>query len=164
MSLRSMVDALQGAGVRFVVIGGVAGIAHGSRRVTDDLDICYDSALENRKILAGLLAEWGAYPRDLPPGLPFVMDAQTLRNAPVLTLTSREGSIDIFDQVPGVGAYDACAASADWLTVGSQKVRVLGLDALIAAKQATGRAKDLEHLRELTALREIQPDEEPPGG
>ena len=57
MSLLGMVRGLSGAAIRYVVIGGVAGTAHGSVRVTDDLDICYESSDENRTRLARLLAE-----------------------------------------------------------------------------------------------------------
>ncbi len=44
--------------VRFVVVGGLAAAAHGSSRVTNDLDICYD-ALDSKNVeaLATVLAD-----------------------------------------------------------------------------------------------------------
>ena len=41
------------------------------------------------------LRDWGAYPRGIEPGLPFIMDAATLRAVPHLALTTSEGDIDV---------------------------------------------------------------------
>ena len=51
-----MLQGLTSARVRFVVVGGVAAAAHGSAHVTNDLDICYDTAPSNVSRLAALLA------------------------------------------------------------------------------------------------------------
>lgn len=101
MSLLSMIRGLTGASIRYVVIGGVAGTVHGSVRVTNDLDLCYDVAENNRSALAALLGSWNAYLR----GVEFA---------------------------------------------------AIGLPALIDAKRAAGRDRDIEHLRELEALLERQ--------
>lgn len=152
MSLLSMVAGLTDAGVRFVVIGGVAGAAHGSRRLTDDLDICYDPDLENRRRLANRLGLWHAYPRGVELGLPFVLDDVTLHRSPMLTLRTDEGDLDCFTAVKGVGVYSDVAAASDAVTVGALEFRVLSLPALIKAKRAAGRPKDQEALLELEAL------------
>lgn len=89
MSFGSMLAELTSAQVRFVVIGGVAAAAHGSRRVTDDLDICYDASRPNVNRLAELLEKWKAYPRGIEPGLPFFMDERQFRTTPLMTLTTR---------------------------------------------------------------------------
>jgi hypothetical protein len=41
------------------------------------------------------LHEWKAYPRGIEPGLPFIMDAATLRAVPHLALTTSKGDIDV---------------------------------------------------------------------
>ena len=41
------------------------------------------------------LREWNAYPRGIEPGLPFIMDAATLRAVPHIALTSTKGDIDV---------------------------------------------------------------------
>lgn len=151
-----MVQGLEEARIRYVVIGGVAGTAHGSVRVTEDLDICYDVEAENRERLAALLSEWGAYLRGVDPDLPFIMDARTLRDAEVLTLTTSEGYIDLFQRVAGVGDYARCMNRGESVSVGDLRFTVLGLPALIDAKRAAGRPRDIEHLRELEALRELR--------
>lgn len=151
-----MIRELLDANVRFVVIGGVAAAAHGSARVTLDLDVCYDASDENREALARVLAGWHAYPRDVEPGLPFAMDARTLRDTEVLTLTSDAGPIDLFQSVPGVGDYTACRAVGEEVTVDGLGFTVLSLPALIASKRAAGRPRDLDALRELEALDELR--------
>lgn len=156
MSLLDMARGLSEAGVRFVVIGGVAGAAHGSVRITEDLDICYAVFEENLRCLANLLTSWSAYLRDAEPGLPFIMDETTLRNTEILTLTTDHGEIDVFQRVQGVGEYSMCLARSGRITVGDFTVHVLGLEALIDAKRALGRPKDIEHLRELEALLELK--------
>lgn len=154
MSLLGMISGLVEADVRFVVIGGVAGAAHGSARVTVDLDICYAATVGNRERLASRLAAWKAYPRGIEPGLPFLMDARTLKDSEVLTLTTSRGDLDCLQQVAGVGDYAACAAKSERVTVDEVTFRVLNLDALIVAKRAAGRARDRDHLVELEALAE----------
>ena len=154
MSLLSMLIELVEADVQFVMIGGFAAVAHGATIVTEDLDICYDRSPENLEALARILDSWGAYMRGAPPGLPFFMDVRTLKNTPVLTLRTRQGDIDIMDRVEGVGEYEQCLAASEWVSVPPVRVRVLNLEALIAAKKATRRPKDVERLRELEVLRE----------
>jgi predicted nucleotidyltransferase len=154
MSLSSMVLGLQKAGVRFVVIGGYASMVHGSPRITNDVDVCFDRDPGNLQRLAELLASWSAYPREMEPGLPFIMDAVTLRNASILTLTTREGYLDLLDRVEGVGDFEACLADSEVVDLAGTEFRVLTLDALIRAKRAAGREKDQLHVRELELLRE----------
>ncbi len=154
MTLLGTVRGLTDAAIRFVVVGGVAAAAHGSARVTDDLDVCYDTAPDNVATLARLLSDWHAYPRGIEPGLPFIMDAQTLRQAPVLTLTTRQGLLDVMDVVKGVGDYAKCVAASEETAVSDVRFRLLTLPALIRAKRAAARPKDLEHLIELEAIAE----------
>jgi hypothetical protein len=148
-----MLGGLTRKKVRFVVIGGVAAAAHGSSRVTNDLDICYDAADVSRLgSLADLLAAWSAYPRGVEAGLPFIMDERTLRGAPVMTLTTSEGDIDIMDRVAGVGDYSAVRKHSEKISALGVSFRVLDLPSLIKAKRAAGRPRDFEHLPELEAL------------
>jgi hypothetical protein len=142
MSLSAMVADLDLSGVRFVQIGGLAGILHGSPRMTNDVDICYDRDPENLKRLAGVLASWDAFPRDSNRDLPWCMDAQTLRMASILTLQTSRGLIDVFAEVPGVGDYAACDAQAETIGFGGRNIRVLGLRGLIAAKRVADRIMD----------------------
>ena len=154
MELVEILRGIKEAGIRHVVVGGVAANAHGSPRITMDVDICYEPSSENRERLARLLARWHAYLRGVEPGLPLLLDARALLDSPVLTLTTDLGDVDVMHQVEGIGAYQKVeAASVDGTMLGVP-IKVLALDALISAKKAAGRRKDLEALLELEALRE----------
>ena len=154
MSFASMLAGLVRARVKFVVVGGVAGALHGAERVTNDLDIVYDARdPDTVSALATLLAGWNAYPRGVEKGLPFIMDARTIHSAPVLTLTTNEGDLDLLDTIPGVGTYTAAKAHSESVSAFDMKFRILDLPTLIRSKRATGRPKDREALLELEVLR-----------
>ncbi len=138
--------------MKFVVIGGLAASAHGSRRVTDDVDICYNTSPKNLTRLSNLLAEWKAYPRGIERGLPFFMDERQFKVTPLMTLTTTEGLIDVLDRVKGVGDYDKCMERSVEITAFDVRFEILDLPALIDAKRAAGRPRDLDHLPELEAL------------
>ena len=58
--------------------------------MTNDIDICYDTAPSTVSRLAVLLAGWDAYPRGVERRLPFFMDERQLRTTRLMTLTTRE--------------------------------------------------------------------------
>jgi hypothetical protein len=155
VSLIGMLAGLTRAGVRFVVIGGLAARTHGSPRITEDLEICYDTDPENRARLARQLAAWKAYPRGIEPGLPFIMDDKTLSSTPILTLVTDQGFLDVFDRVPGVGGYDEALVSSIEVDAGNVTFSALDLPALIRSKRAAGRPRDLDQIPELEALLEL---------
>lgn len=53
--------------VRYVLIGGLAMIAHGSSHITQDIDIGYDRARDNCAALAEVLRGMNARLRNAPP-------------------------------------------------------------------------------------------------
>ena len=152
MSFASMLQGLTAVGIRFAVVGGVAAAAHGSAHVTNDLDICYDSAPDNIARLATLLAEWAAYPRGVERGLPFFIDERQLRTTPLMTLTTREGNLDVLDRVAGVGDFQDALEHSIEFEAFEVRFPALDLPALIRAKRAAGRPKDIAQLPELEAL------------
>ncbi len=155
MSVATMLDGLVKGRVKFVVVGGVAAALHGAERVTNDLDVVYDARdRDNVHSLATVLASWHAYPRGIEKGLPFIMDAPTLHAAPVLTLATTEGDLDVLDAIPGVGNYAEAEAHSDLVEAFDITFRILDLPTLIRSKRATARPKDREALLELEVLRE----------
>ena len=81
------------------------------------------------------------------------MDARTIHSAPMLTLTTNEGDLDLLDTIPGVGTYLAAKAHSESVSAFDMKFRILDLPTLIRSKRATGRPKDREALLELEVLR-----------
>ena len=151
-----MIEGLTTASVEFVVIGGVAARAHGSTRITEDLDICYEPEPENLDRLAALLDSWSAYPRGIERGLPFIMDRRTFETTPVMTLITSEGALDVFDIVKGVGEFEVVKEASVTVDAGRFEFPALDLPGLVKAKRATGRPKDIDQLPELEALIELR--------
>ncbi|MFN9214289.1 MAG: hypothetical protein ACK6CY_11915 [Gemmatimonadota bacterium] len=156
LQLQEVLSRLLSAGVRFVVVGGVAARAHRSHRMTDDLDLCYEPTDDNRDRLVGVLAVWSPYLRGAPPGLPFVLDRRMLRAAPIMTLVTSAGWIDLMDRVAGVGEWADVIKASEPVPAFGMDVPVLTLPALIAAKRAANRTKDQMALPELEALLEMR--------
>jgi predicted nucleotidyltransferase len=145
---------LSRAQVEFVVVGGVAARAHGSARLTNDLDVVYRRTPENIERLAAALAPHSPYLRGAPAGLPFRWDAGTIRRGLNFTLTTAFGDLDLLGEVTGGGGYDALVARSTSIAAFGLEVRCLDLDCLIEVKRAAGRPKDLEAIAELEALLE----------
>lgn len=153
MSFASILRGLVEANVKFVVVGGVAAAAHGASRVTSDLDIIYKADDKKNLIALGkTLAGWNAYPRGIEQGLPFIMDDHTLHAAPLLTLSTSEGDLDVLASISGVGDYEKVLKHSEEVEAFGVKFRILDLPTLIKAKRAAGRPRDFEHLPELEAL------------
>lgn len=140
--------------MRFVVIGGVALIARGVQRATEDLDITYARDRDDLQRLADALGPIHPRLRGVPEGLPFTLDVATLRAGLNFTLETDLGPLDLLGEVPGLGNFDAVNAAASELRIGDIDLRVLTLDGLERAKRAAGRPKDLLDLGYIRALRE----------
>jgi hypothetical protein len=138
----SLLGALARAGVDFVVIGGVAVVLQASPRFTRDLDICYALDTANLERLGALLVSLDARLREVDEDVPFVPDARTLRGTQMLTLTTREGNLDLLVDPPGSPGYAALRRRADVVDLDGASVRVASLEDLLAMKRAAGRPQD----------------------
>lgn len=140
-------------GVDLVVIGGIAVIAHGYVRATQDVDITYDPAPENLERLGAVLVELGARLRAVDEDLPFVPDARTLRRTGILTLTTTDGWLDLVADPPGAPRFRELRASAQVIDLDGLPVAIASVPHLVAMKRAAGRPRDAA---DLDALRTIE--------
>ena len=69
MHLEKVLRILLDGGVELIVVGGLAGAAHGSARFTNDIDVVYRRTSENLARLAATLAPYSPHLRGAPPGL-----------------------------------------------------------------------------------------------
>jgi hypothetical protein len=129
-------------GVDFVLIGGLAGIAHGSAYNTDDLDVAYARDRDNLERLAAALEEAGATLRGAPADLPFTPDAETLARGLNFTFSTLHGSLDTLGEPAGAPSYDELRRASSEETLSGVRVRIASIDHLIAMKEAAGRTKD----------------------
>ena len=145
---------LSGAGVQYILIGGVAATSHGSARATFDLDIVYRRSPDNLVRLVNALAPIKPYLRGAPPGLPFRWDVETLQAGLNFTLVTSLGDLDILGEVVGGGTYEELFPHTEPLKIFSTECLRVDLDTLIRLKRAAGRPRDLDAIAELEALRE----------
>ena len=150
----TLIRLLVGRGVEFIVVGGAAATAHGSARLTEDLDIVYRRTPENIARLADCLATHKPYLRGAPPGLPFRLDHDTITRGLNFTLETDLGPLDLFGEITGGGGYEDLLPHSITLTLFGVSCRCLGLKRLIEVKRAAGRPRDLQAIAELEALLE----------
>ena len=138
--------------VRFILIGGVAAVAHGAARLTQDIDVVYSRSPENLDRLAEALAPYEPYPRGAPPGLPFIWDSQTLANGGNFTLHTTLGDVDLLASIAGGGEYENLRPFCVSIEVFGVTCECLKLEQLIKTKRAAGRPKDFEAIAELEII------------
>lgn len=149
-----ILPVLSAAGVRFIVVGAGAAIAHGSARATYDVDVVYSRDDDTIRRLAEALRPFRPYPRGAPPGLPFTWDERTVRAGLNFTLTTALGDLDLFGEVIGGGTYGDLLPDTVELDPFGTPCRFVTLEALIRLKRAAGRPKDFEAIAELEAIRD----------
>jgi len=153
--LAALLRRLTDGGVDFVVIGGIAAIAHGSPQITRDLDVAYAGDVDNLERLGKVLVDLGATLRGVTDDVPFVPDGRTLRGTRVLTLDTPDGRLDVLAEPDGSRGYANLRANGMEITVSGVTVKVAGLEDLIAMKKAAGRPKDRIYIEELEAIRRL---------
>lgn len=143
-------------GVDFVLIGGQAGISHGSAYPSYDLDVLYARGRDNVQRLVAALEEIGVRLRGAPPGVPFVLDAKTIENGANFTFVTPYGDLDVLGDAAGMPAYGELRAEAVDREVFGRTVKVASIDHLIAMKRAAGRTKDKLMVEEYIVLADEQ--------
>lgn len=150
--------------VRYVLIGGLAAILHGSPQVTFDADICPARDQENLEKLAEALREMNARVRapDVPDGLPFACDVAFLSSVEILNLVTAHGELDLSFQPSGTAGYADLVQKAQAIGIGGHVAQVAALEDVIRSKEAAGRPKDHAALPLLRQLLEQIRRQEPP--
>ena len=140
--------------IDFIIVGGAAATAHGSSRLTLDLDIVYRRDDLNLQRIVKALEPIQPYLRGAPPGLPFEWSVQTLKNGLNFTLITTLGALDLFGEIVGGGGYDELQKETIGIQVAGVECLCLSLERLIHVKRAAGRPKDLEAIAELMQILE----------
>jgi predicted nucleotidyltransferase len=151
----AIVRLLNEKGVEFVVVGGLAAVAHGSSLVTDDVDVCAPLAEPNLSRILAAVRGLNPRLRMRPDKMRLPEDPARLTNLKNLYLDTDLATIDFLGEVSGVGTFAEAIQQSQEVDLGEGLVcRMLTIDALIAAKKAAGRPKDLRAVRELEIIRD----------
>lgn len=151
---QKLIPQLSRNAVKFIIIGGVAAIVHGSSRATFDLDIVYARDEENIVRVVKALQPYSPYLRGAPPGLPFSFEKETIQKGLNFTLTTTLGDVDLLGEVIGGGSYEDLLPHSEEIEVFGTTCLCLGLEHLIEIKRAAGRPRDFEAIAELEAILE----------
>lgn len=154
--------ALNAAGVRYLVVGGVAVVAHGHVRVTMDLDVVIQLEQENVARAMESLSRIGYQPFLPVPAMQFAdpeirHDWTTNRHMIVFQLWKPKGPqfrLDIFTTEP-FDFEDAWKRRLE-STISGVMVPIVPLSELLAMKREAGRPKDLDDIRVLSAMEEMR--------
>jgi hypothetical protein len=142
--------------VEFVLIGGMAGIAHGSSYPSFDLDIAYSRRPANVSRLVSALEELDVRLRGAPPELEFLLDERTIENGSNFTFITPHGDLDVLGDVAGVKDFDQLAEAAVERDIAGFPIRVASIDSLIAMKRAANRPKDRNMLEDYLVIADEQ--------
>jgi hypothetical protein len=149
---RSILQAFSDAGIRFLIVGGYATIAHGHTRATDDLDIWIDPTTENAERTYQVLQQFGANVEQLTV-------ADLADPYSFFRIGDQRGRrIDIMGASEGLH-FSRCWQNrykTDFLGI---EVPFLGLMDLIRNKKRIGRHVDLADVESLQALHRLSDED-----
>jgi predicted nucleotidyltransferase len=151
---KALLTRLNEHGMEFVIIGGVCGVLHGVPLVTFDLDVCCPFTTENLRRLEAAVKDLHPCHRLTPDKLPLELSDELLARLKNLYLQTDLGKLDCLSEVTGIGDYQAVLQSAERHNTSHGEFHMLSLDALIIAKEAAGRERDLAAVRFLRAIKE----------
>ena len=135
--LRAFIDR----DVRFLIVGAYALGVHGRPRATGDLDVWVDPTPDNAGRIIEALEAFGAPLEEVKandfsrPGIVFQMGLPPLR-------------IDVLTELSGLTFAEAWSGRIS-ASFGPLTVDVIGREAFIKNKRATGRARDLADIEAL---------------
>ncbi len=160
-SLEAILRALADAEARYLIVGGLAVAAHGYGRLTFDLDLVVQLQPDNVARTLRSLDRLGYVPLVPVAAADFADPVKREswireRNAVVFQLHSerhRETRIDLFVSEPFDFEHEYRHAKTGELLPGLP-ARFVRLETLIRMKEAAGREKDLEDVRQLRLLME----------
>lgn len=154
---RNLLQRLVDAHVDFVIVGGYAGVVHGCTYVTQDVDICCDFSPTDLLTLQQALADAHPVHRMTPSRKPLELTPENAAQFKNLYLDTTLGRLDCLSTIQGIGDYQHVKLVSEQIEIEGMSLRVLAIDALIEAKQAMNRPRDREAIRQLKALKKLNP-------
>jgi hypothetical protein len=134
-------------GVDFLIVGAYALGFHGAPRASGDIDLLVRPTPDNAARVVSALLDFGA-----PLSAHNVSAADFARPGTVYQIGLPPRRIDILTEITGVGFEEAWASRLP-ATVAGRTVAIIGRDAFLKNKLATGRPKDLADAARLSKKR-----------
>jgi predicted nucleotidyltransferase len=162
-SFKSIVDALNEAEVDFIVVGGMAVLAHGYVRFTKDLDLVIRFSENHLNNAFRALEEIGYKPL-VPVTASQFSDSHTrktwieTKGMTVLNMYNdkfKGSPIDLFVEEPFEFEDEFNKAVVHQFENGVS-FKVVDIDTLISMKEKVGRANDIEDVRQLRMIKDVK--------
>jgi hypothetical protein len=148
-----VIKALLGAadaGVRFVLVGGLASVAQGVPMVTHDTDIVPDLDPDNTDRLFAFLHGRHARFR-WRPGPPLLLQRHHLGGTGHVLLATDLGWFDVLGAIEGGRRYPDLLPRSFAIDLDGRSIQVLDLEAIVELKRASKNDKDRAQLPLLEA-------------
>lgn len=148
----NLLKSLNRHDVKYLLVGGMAGVVHGHIRTTQDMDLWLKSGEANSTAVIKALSENDVQGADLLTDMPIIFGWTSVRFGMSGFELDLGHSLKAFQE----SDFDSCyerSLTADFEGV---PFHVIHLKDLITEKQATARAKDLADVEELQRIWESQ--------
>jgi hypothetical protein len=149
----AVLQALDEHRVRYVIVGALARVVHGSDESTDGIDVVPSMKEENLRRLGLALADLDARPAS---GRTLSLESDLARDA-VLELSTREGELKLVPKPIGTAGYDDLRRAASREPLGrGVRPSVASPGDLARMLAALGREQDREPLQTMRRLIELE--------
>lgn len=126
----------------FVLVGALGAVAQGAPLTTQDVDIVHARTPENLDRLMTALKKLNARYRGRALANPLVLERRALTTTGHSSLMTDLGPLDCLGAMEGGRDYDVLIPLSVDAQLDSQKLRVLGLETIVAIKRASKHPKD----------------------
>jgi hypothetical protein len=144
---RDLLVLFSEAGAEFLIVGAYALAFHGAPRASGDIDIFVRATKENAARVLEALTRFGA-----PLAAHGVTISELARPGTVYQIGLPPRRIDVLTEISGV-SFDEAWASRVSAEVDGHTVHLIGRDAFLKNKTASGRPKDLADAARLAKRR-----------
>lgn len=141
IDLSSLLEALSAAGVRFILVGGLAAVVQGAPVTTMDIDIVHERTRENISKLLAFLRSVEAIHR--PPDNKIIEPKeQDISGTGHALFTTRLGPLDVLGAIEGEKTYEDLIAHTVNIAFRGHTIRVLDLKTLAELKRDSTKPED----------------------
>jgi hypothetical protein len=156
VDLSALLEGLLEAGVKFILVGGLAAVVQGAPITTMDVDIVPDRSSENITKLLAFLKTISAFHRR-PDDIVIEPKETDFSGRGHALFTTRLGPLDILAVIEEGKAYEDLLDHALDIAFRDHTIRVLELKRLVELKRASWDSKDRQRLPVLEeTLRQLE--------
>jgi len=154
-NLSELTRRLISSEAEFVLVGGFAAVAHGVTLVTRDVDICCRFSEANLMRIQKAFADLHPVHRSRPD-LSLQLTPEQCASLKNLYLKTDLGIVDCLGEILGVGSFDEVLKHSVEIELPYGKCRIIGIEALIRAKEAMNRDHDIITVKYLKEIQKQQ--------